>query len=453
MMREGIFPYLLSIVLSFSVMLDALALQAGFVGRMGPNAGGQSYWDASFLRGDMPGTITFIRASQAGYFDTSCLSTTAATNQPRFDYRWNASTALCEPQGLLIEGQRTNTLLYSQNFAQAGTWSRTGANSFGSNDTGAAGAGSFQNTLRTLDPFGANNAAFLQESSAAGAHNIAQISLSITSGATYTDSFSVKAAGRDRVSLSKGVTAFGTNRADFNLSAGTFIVAGNTVAGMQAYPNGWWFIWAKDTAVSTTTSFSAVSLLDGANSASYTGDNTSGIFVIQAQREVGAFPSSPIPTEASQATRAADAAIVTNLASMGFKPLAGTLVAEFTLDATMGTRMVARFDDGTNNNQIRIATSGGLAFAQVITGGSLVANLEMGAISAGTHRIAFTFAENDFAASLNGGAPLTDTSGAIPAGLTRFRIGSGLNNDELYGNVRRLVYYPSIQGRVQELAQ
>jgi hypothetical protein len=53
------------------------------------------------------------------------------------------------------------------------------------------------------------------------------------------------------------------------------------------------------------------------------------------------------------------------------------------------------------------------------------------------------YATNDFAASLNGAAAVTDTSGTVPSGQTTARIGSNVSSANfINGYLRRITYYP-----------
>lgn len=123
--------------------------------------------DIDLRNGTLPMGSTFTRASTGTYFNSAGVLTTAATDQPRFDY--NPTTL--EPRGLLIEGQRTNYLLYSDDMSNA-VWPYT-------NITTTAVSEGYKLTLT-----GATSLThlFLQNSS-------------ITSGLTYTDYIVVKPNG------------------------------------------------------------------------------------------------------------------------------------------------------------------------------------------------------------------------------------------------------------------
>ena len=63
-----------------------------------------------------------------------------------------------------------------------------------------------------------------------------------------------------------------------------------------------------------------------------------------------------------------------------------------------------------------------------------------GVISANTTvKMALAYAVNDFAASGNGGAVVTDSTGTVPSGLTDMQLGGvGI----MCGYLRRITYYP-----------
>jgi hypothetical protein len=68
--------------------------------------------------------------------------------------------------------------------------------------------------------------------------------------------------------------------------------------------------------------------------------------------------------------------------------------------------------------------------------------LQTGSYVANTpSKSAFAFKLNDFALSVNGLAPLTDTSGSIPV-VSQLQIGNRTGSTQLNGHIRRITYYP-----------
>lgn len=87
--------------------------------------------------------------------------------------------------------------------------------------------------------------------------------------------------------------------------------------------------------------------------------------------------------------------------------------------------IVFQVDDGTFNNRRAIYYFNGRMYVLAVVGGVVQATLDLGAVANDTEFvIAARFANNNFAASMNGGAIVTDTSGANPLGLTTPRIGA-----------------------------
>jgi hypothetical protein len=98
----------------------------------GPGAGHVSRWSVAttgvpvlsldFLTSNtLDPRVTFTRSTTATFVGSNGLIQTAAINAPRFDY----NPVTLAPNGLLIEEQRVNSLLYSDQFQQA-TWSKVG---------------------------------------------------------------------------------------------------------------------------------------------------------------------------------------------------------------------------------------------------------------------------------------------------------------------------------------
>ena len=210
--------------------------------------------------------VTFTRASSGTYTDSAGVLQTASTDVPRFDH--NPTTG--ESLGLLVEEQRTNLLLRSEDFST--TWVRFNVNA---------------SSNAILAPDGTLTADKLTENDADNFHRIRQ---GITSGVTGVFSVFLKAAERTRVNL-------GTS--DINLIAGFDLSAGSVVSGtgsIEPFGDGWY----RCSISATFTTSGPFLLLRNSSSEFYTGDGTSGIYLWGAQLEAGAFPTSYTPTLASK---------------------------------------------------------------------------------------------------------------------------------------------------------
>ena len=361
--------------------------------------------------------VTFTRASSGTYTDSAGVLQTAATDVPRFDH--NPTTG--ESLGLLVEEQRTNLLLRSEDFST--TWVRFNVNA---------------SSNAILAPDGTLTADKLTENDADNFHRIRQ---GITSGVTGVFSVFLKAAERTRVNL-------GTS--DINLIAGFDLSAGSVVSGtgsIEPFGDGWY----RCSISATFTTSGPFLLLRNSSSEFYTGDGTSGIYLWGAQLEAGAFPTSYIPTTTSTATRNASLA---DLISGAIANNIRSFYVEFSSPA-VGTRGVVSLNDNTANERASVLTSGTDPRLVVHDGGVEQANINGGTVAAGVRtRVAVRINADDFAISINGGAVVTDTSGTLPT-VDRLMFGRTQAGEYLNGRIARFTGWSQLlpNATLQTLAQ
>jgi hypothetical protein len=344
---------------------------------------------------------------------------------------------------LLVEEQRTNLITYSEQFDNA-AWSK-------GNATITANA--------VAAPDGTLTADKIVENTANGDHNAASSVFTATAGATYTTSVFVKAAERNFawIRLFQNTSPFAYVGYTINLTTGatsstsvTFpsTVWTNSAVSAQSVGNGWWRISVTGTIASADNIRLIVGPATSATTVSYVGDGTSGIYAWGAQLEAGAFPTSYIPTVASQATRAADSASMTGTNfSSWYNATEGTLYAEFGPYANAGVSGntgIAQIYGATSSDTIRLfggATT--VPVFQVSVGGVAQAYLNVGTlIPANTTKLVGAYKADDFAKSLNGGAIDSDTSGTVPT-VNQMLIGSGTGGiTSLNGTIARIAFYP-----------
>jgi hypothetical protein len=171
--------------------------------------------------------------------------------------------------------------------------------------------------------------------------------------------------------------------------------------------------------------------------------------VLHAQCEVGAFASSWIPTTGAAATRAADNANITDLPTIGFNPLEGTVLVEFESTVTFASGMPDRFlfslgTDTINNARVVIDTTGTIRMASATAGVTDVNVSDGGGVRPpGFYRVAFAYKENDFAICTNGGTVVTDSVCVVPP-INQLRIGQNIIGAvPLFDRMRRLNYTPT----------
>jgi hypothetical protein len=205
--------------------------------------------------------------------------------------------------GLLVEEQRTNLFTYSEDFGDA---------SWINNDPSFATK--ISNTV--IAPDGTLTADKIQEATGT-VYPFIYKNASVSSGVTYTQSYYVKSAGRQWVYvLTFYVGGSYASGAYFDIVNG---VVGNVTAGQTAsitpVGNGWFKISVTGVTASVSPAYAGCNPTSDNNVnpilTGYTGDGYSGVYIWGAQLEAGAFPTSYIPTVASQVTRSADSASMT----------------------------------------------------------------------------------------------------------------------------------------------
>ena len=353
----------------------------------------------------------------------------------RFDH--NPTTF--ESLGLLVEQQSTNLLQRSDDFSNA-YWDVKSNSSITANTI--------------VSPDGTLNADKLVENTANGQHWVgsAGSGATITSGVTYTLSLYAKQAERGYLALQgdAGGGRLGVPTV-FNLTDGTvFSVGAGTTAAISSVGNGWYRCVVIATASSTGTAYPYFGLRQNSSPAavSYTGDGWSGLFIWGAQLEALAFPTSYIPTVASQVTRAADSATMTgtNFSSF-YNQAAGSLyvecnyfggsglAAEFGQTASASNRWYTLGNNGSNRAQFVMRPLGSVQADINDSGVSIPPNTMT--------KISVAYAVNDFAISQNGRSPITDTSGYVTNDLNQLIIGNtSAGNASLNGIIRKIAYYP-----------
>ena len=246
------------------------------------------------------------------------------------------------------------------------------------------------------------------------------------SGTTYVFSAVVKPNGRDWFYIAPPAGAFGSAvRAYFNVTTG---VLGTISAGFTAFiePLGGGLyrcscIGTASTSVSSTVTYSSTTA-DATPAPA--GDPTKGHLLWNLSVQAGDCITSMIPTTAAAVTRAADVALITN--PLALADQCWIVKGRTPSKIASGTVNVAfQVDDGTTGNNRRlIYGADGKLHVIATVGGVDQCDLDLGVVAADANfAVAARFADNNFAASLNGGAIVTDTSGTNPLGLTTARLG------------------------------
>ncbi|MQX35471.1 phage head spike fiber domain-containing protein [Roseospira navarrensis] len=359
----------------------------------------------------VPSALSVTRAAAATRVTAFGRIETVAAGTLRHDF--DPATGVY--RGWLLEAARTNHVLFSSAMTDA-LWQTAAA-------TVAAGS--------ATAPDGAGAADRVTEDSATAIHTLYQEDLAFSAGQSYTLSIFARSAGRERLQLVLPSTAFGAvQSAVFDLTTGTVgFVEGTASPAIEALPDGWYRCAITATAT-TTVALAPIHfrLRDTGGSSTYAGDGTSGVHVWGAQVEDGAGATSFIATGATAVTRPADQVSLA-LGADAVNPREGSLLVCGTVPDGQSA-VLAEVSDGSTANRIAVAfdtSGGGGADASVVTVGATVAALTQAGVSGGLEsRCAVAYAADDFAQSVNGLAPATDTAGAVPSGLSTLTLGGGV---------------------------
>ena len=330
--------------------------------------------------------IAFAQVESSDFGATPYIATTTAArsvgpvaNIPRIDYLGGGCGKL------LLEPQRTNYQLYSENSAQ---WS-----------TPADGLTVVYNTSETIDPSGYYGAE--KVTSASGNKRMFN-GITNPSGALTMSAFVKKGTGDDFLLRTTSLSI----NVQYNLTTLTITATAGT-GTITDYGNGWYRV--------TASTSSAI-----ANEvARYQFPNADGEYMYfwGAMAENGAYATSYIPTLAASVTRGANVVQKTSISSL-IGQTEGVLFLDYTATQVASLNSEFSISAGTNATAIRLRQSSGNFLQGVVqnAGATQVSILTSFTIVIGQrYKIAFAYANNDFAMYVNGQLIGIDGSGSVPA--------------------------------------
>ncbi len=381
--------------------------------------------------------ITFSRASSATYFDSSGVLQTAASGVARFDHNPTTLARL----GLLIEEQRTNSIRNNtMQGAVAGTpgtaptnWTMVSTLSGLTREIVSIGV---ENGINYIDvKWSGTTSAAVSSAILAQAESNAAVAASV--GQSWSGSWYLRLVGGSVT----GISALNIQLTERN-SAGALLVAQSIGVLSSVNSNG---LATQRYTISRTLTDATVAQL-GCEVRLSIPISTAVNFTLRIglpQLEQGAFATSVIPTTTAAATRNADAASMTGTNfSSWYSSTQGALYGEYSA-VTSGIRTICAINDSTANESIRLRTDGTNPLFTITDGGSDQANIDAGTVASNTfYKFTGAFAVNDFAASISGGAVVTDTSGTLPT-VTQLLIGNSSSSNYLNGTIRKIAFYPT----------
>lgn len=375
-----------------------------------------------FSTGSLPSTVDFTRASTGWRTNSSGVFVPETTDAPRFQH----DPVTLAPRGLLIENQATNLIRQSADITTS--WAAT-------RSTRTANAAVAPDGAMAMDRL-------TEDTSVTDNHFVQSASFSTTNGDYYAMSVYAKAETRSWLYVMPISNFVAFTRAWFNVGAGVAAVGsmnGGVVASYIEHVGNDIYrctIIAPATATAGTSEL-RVGLATGDGVTNYTGDGTSGLLLWGAEVKGSAYVSTHIPTTTAAVARAGDVALITNPMVLTDRcwVIKGRTPRRFD-DGT--TPVIFQVDDGSGANRLLIRYSGSNSLNVIATvNGATQCNMVSGTVDLDTDfTIAVRWADNDFAVSLNGGAVVTDISGAVPTGLTTARIGRGQSGNFWNSTIR-----------------
>lgn len=385
--------------------------------------------------------FTFTRASSGSVVNASGTLVTAATDEPRFDH--NPSTL--QPNGLLNEGARTNSIRNSQagggavntnptnwrlrgtvdgiTAEVAGVGTQNGFNyvdvSFTGTSVSGNGFGCWFETATGIA--GSNGQTWAQSLFIALQAGSIPAAMNLSLRTDYLDSGGAGLGNGDNGNIRSSLTS---TLARFT---GNFTVNQAATANLRPMLN---VSWPAATAINFTVRIAAPQL------------------------EQGNYASSFIATSSAAATRALDSTRMLDINTLGFNPVQGTIFCEFSVYALSSTTIpIFTISDGTTNNRLQtfITTLGAVASRIVTAGVTANPGDVVGLISPNTVcRVALAYGVGTAQGitCVNGTLSTASSPASLPALATYtdgMRIGSqpgGFGATDPNIHIRRLSYRP-----------
>jgi hypothetical protein len=350
---------------------------------------------------------------------------------PRIEYDADGNVL-----GLLVEESRTNLVTYSEDFTDA-SWTKN-STTISANSV--------------VSPDGTQSASTLD--AAGTALNALFVSLTHTAG-PLTFSIYAKEGTKSVLQVDSAVLGGGAGRANFDLSAGVLgTVDPAWAASIVDVGNGWYRCVASFTGAGGTGNF-IVSMQDSPTAAREASSSAGDLYLYGAQFEVGAFPTSYIPTAGATATRSADVASIP-VADFGYNQSEGSVVVEFDYKSYYNSPRLFSLDQQSNANfeMLGYVNTSGVPLWFVNDNGVTQANSNSGVtLGSGGSKAAVAYAVNDCAISVDGSSPVLDGLASIPT-VDQLRIGREAgSSSQLNGHIKSIRYYPRrlTDAQLQEL--
>jgi hypothetical protein len=354
---------------------------------------------------------------------------TAAINEPRIEFNPDGSY-----KGLLVEPQRTNLVLRSEEFDNA-YWTKQ-------NGTVTANTQVAPDGTTTADTLTSDGGSVTADKSCVRINNVIPEDDNI-----YTRSIFLKKGNTRYAWLSGLGGTFSNNRQtaifDFDDEVVTFALdVPISDVKIVKLPNGWYRLsFPLISSSGTTNNFTAGMTKSPTTVTDY--DSGDFVHIWGAEAELGPTASSYIPTVASTVTRVADVVSKTGASAL-IGQTEGTLYADIQLTTT-GFWYLS-LSSGTNQNWIFIGLENNTLRGFLRSGGVTYASIQTGVITSGRFKMAIAYKLNDVVFYVNGTQIGSDTSAVMPTGLANFYLTSSEasgGNQTIIGVIKAAALLPT----------
>jgi len=382
------------------------------------------YYDSSTANPRAATDFLSCTRASTGYAKTSTGTLTSfASNQLRI-------TDL----GLLVEDARTNRKTASQDFSDGGNWNVLSNLNAPTADAAVAPDGT--TTADKLVP-NTNNS---NDHRIAGAPSNA-IGTGLVTWSCYFKPAGYGYAmitGSDQTADTQFAALFdlvGVSVSQTFTNFGSGPAPTQTATNIESFGNGWVRASITFNMLNSNPDF-GITVFNATPRAAFAGDGTSGIYAWGAQCELGAFPSSYIPTTSTSATRAADSIAISGAAQTVIAAATGSIIAQ--IGTQGGINFAATIVDSNGTNVLGFnASNNALA--------SLIATLATGNAanrSAGDDKSGLAWSGAGRSIVLNGGTVATDASAQTPSSTQKLGSANATSNF-IYAYVERLTLFNS----------
>ena len=387
----------------------------------------QAYPDDTYTTHTTSGNY-FVWGAMLNYGDTTkpYIKTTDRLDIPRLDYT-NSTTPT-----LLLEGQRTNLVTYSEQLDNA-WWQKVNVTI---------------NSNNIVSPDGTQNADALVDDTTYGVHRVNTSNINIVSGNSYSFSGFVKSGSVDFLHISPSSGQFSSdNTTVINMSNGTLVSKEHTgPVSIIDFGNGWYRFEITLTAISSSLySKQYYNPSSSSTSPIYTGTNDISCYMWGLQVEQGSYPTSYIPTSGTSVTRVADVCEGAGDATI-FNDSEGVLFTEIAALADDETSRGITID-GAGSNENRIIIQYQPSFSNQIRAflsNSDNTNIQLTYVLSDITqyaKIAFKYKSGDLALWVNGVERVTSSDVLFLSNLNELSFDNGRGESKFFGKCKQLIYF------------